>query len=90
MEDCGSKKMRILYLQLSLKILVCRKMGVVCLSLPWKIVVCKKKKDKIISLIIFEGYDLRKDEGIAHLPLPLTIVIFKTRIIRQAKHHHLH
>jgi hypothetical protein len=43
MEDCGSKKMRILYLPLSLKILVCRKMGVVHLPLPWKIVVCKKK-----------------------------------------------
>jgi hypothetical protein len=50
----------------------------------------QKKNDKIISPIIFEGYDLHKDEGIAHLPLPLTIVIFKTRIIRQSKHHHLH
>jgi hypothetical protein len=50
----------------------------------------KKKKAKIISPIIFEGYDLCKDEGIAHLPLPLIIVIFKTRIIRQSKHHHLH
>jgi hypothetical protein len=50
----------------------------------------KKKTSKIISPIIFEGYDLRNNESIAHLPLPLIIVIFKTRIIRQSKHHHLH